>query len=264
VIARHGKVFLKRVAYEETSKCRTYKTSFNDDTRINAEIERTWRAHLEEEYDGDYRGAAVGDFLATLVDKFEFRDADVETGLCLWYDSFTNGTTKKRVVCKSDQAFSSLRIKDKGSYRSRPVTLADLHLAVSVPKGSKTWKDTTCDSDFMLDSMDEIGQAIRDSFEEKRGLTRNERGKYPDRVYLIMDNAGHGTKDAIAPYSRYLKRKASCHFFLKGLWRSTNSHLSLRATFLFNSSTLKSSGRSLALLKQISLTLERGTASNRR
>lgn len=64
--------------------------------------------------------------------------------------------------------------------------IEDLMLHVEVLKGDPVEADTNCDSKFMMDSIDEIGIAIRNSFH------------WVDRdvpIILFMDNAGgHGTE----------------------------------------------------------------------
>lgn len=57
-------------------------------------------------------------------------------------------------------------------------------------------EDVNCDSEFMLKSIREVGQAIRVAF---YWLKRKE------KCYLYMDNAGgHGTQEAIEKYTKIL------------------------------------------------------------
>ena len=61
-------------------------------------------------------------------------------------------------------------------------------------------RDTTCDSEFMMEHVDEIGSSIRDAY--KKIVP-------PDKpIVLIMDNAGgHGRKDVKKDYETILKEK---------------------------------------------------------
>ena len=68
-------------------------------------------------------------------------------------------------------------------------TLEDLTLHVVMDAGSDSEKDITCNSQFMMDSIDEIGIAIHHAF---HWVPRD----VP--IYLYMDNTGgHGTADDI-------------------------------------------------------------------
>ncbi len=67
----------------------------------------------------------------------------------------------------------------------RPLTLDDVHLHVKILAGSLVEEDCTCDSEFMLDIIQEVGTNIRESFNWLSADTV---------IHLFMDNAGrHGT-----------------------------------------------------------------------
>ena len=58
-------------------------------------------------------------------------------------------------------------------------------------------KDTTCDTEFMLNIVDEMGKAIRSAFHSV---------PTSQTIHLFMDNAGgHGTELAKMQYSDFLK-----------------------------------------------------------
>ena len=58
---------------------------------------------------------------------------------------------------------------------------------------------SSCDSDFMMSVMDDVGKSIRDAYS---------RVPPEDVIYLGMDNAGgHGKKDIIKEYEQLLKNK---------------------------------------------------------
>jgi hypothetical protein len=78
----------------------------------------------------------------------------------------------------------------------RPLTLDDIHLHVEIPAGSLVEEDCTCDSDFMLDIIHEVGTNIRKSFNWVPSETI---------IHLFMDNAGgHGTNKARNEYVKIL------------------------------------------------------------
>ena len=82
---------------------------------------------------------------------------------------------------------------------SRPLTLKDIHLRVNVPKGTYKEKDVNCDSDFMLETIDEIGANIREYYSFVPNQTP---------IHLFMDNAGgHGKVSCKEKYVQHLKQR---------------------------------------------------------
>ncbi|KAG7337760.1 hypothetical protein IV203_024856 [Nitzschia inconspicua] len=72
------------------------------------------------------------------------------------------------------------------------IQLQDLEVSVQQEAGDKVEEDISCDSDFMLRKIPEIGAALRSAYQWVR---RDE------TIYLIMNNAGgHGSHDAMAQY----------------------------------------------------------------
>jgi hypothetical protein len=68
------------------------------------------------------------------------------------------------------------------------------------PKGLEVERDTTCDSNFMFESIHDMGSSIRSSM---HWLEKN-----TQPIILFMDNAGgHGTNDAEIEYVRILKEQ---------------------------------------------------------
>ena len=73
-----------------------------------------------------------------------------------------------------------------------------LELFVYIKKGDEVEEDCSCNSTFMLATMDEVGRAIRSYFFWVPATTI---------VYLIIDNTGgHSTNDAIEQYHELLFR----------------------------------------------------------
>ena len=89
-------------------------------------------------------------------------------------------------------------------------------------------EDCTCDSEFMLENIKEIGGAIREKFHWV---------DITSPVYLVMDNAGgHGTNDAIASYMEILAnhnidiiwqipQSLEINLIVLGIWMSIQSVL---------------------------------------
>ena len=66
-------------------------------------------------------------------------------------------------------------------------------------KGDKREKDVTCESEFMQETMPEVGEAIRKSY---WWVPKSK------PIFLYLDNAGgHGKQDVVAEYVSLLKRE---------------------------------------------------------
>jgi len=79
------------------------------------------------------------------------------------------------------------------------VTLEDVILQVRYRAGDIIEEEISCDSEFMLDVMDRVGKALRDSF---KWVKPNE------WIYLVMDNfGGHGTDEAWETFTMNLEEK---------------------------------------------------------
>ena len=80
---------------------------------------------------------------------------------------------------------------------SRPVRITDLQLRVYVPRKRSVVRDVNCDSQFMIDTVHEIGSSIRTSYSFVPQSTP---------IILFMDNAGgHGKKNIKEQYVKLLK-----------------------------------------------------------
>ena len=87
----------------------------------------------------------------------------------------------------------------------------DLTLDVYVARGTVVQEDTTCDSQFMLEVIEDIGKAIRAKF---HCVTLDK------PITLFMDNAGgHGTVAAKEQYVKILQDK----YNVIVSWQSLNS-----------------------------------------
>jgi DNA-binding protein Fis len=74
--------------------------------------------------------------------------------------------------------------------------LKDLDLFVQQSAGDEVEENISCDSEFMMRIMPEVGRALRAAY---HWLPMNE------TIYLVMDNAGgHGSNEATAQYTQLL------------------------------------------------------------
>jgi hypothetical protein len=104
-----------------------------------------------------------------------------------------------------------IKRKNNNTITQRPLTLNDLSLRVVYDKGDERDKDCTCDSQFMLDVIHEVGKSIRDSYSFLPETTP---------VHLYMDNAGgHGKDKVKKEYVQILKEK----YNVIVLWQCSNS-----------------------------------------
>lgn len=79
------------------------------------------------------------------------------------------------------------------------IDLMNPQLVARYEKGEEREVDCSCDSDFMMSVMDDVGRSIRD---------RYSRIPFEVVIYLGMDNAGgHGKKDIIKKYEQLLREK---------------------------------------------------------
>ena len=89
--------------------------------------------------------------------------------------------------------------------------MKDLTLQVWTIAEDYVEKDTSCDSTFMMNIIEEMGESIREAF---HWVPRSK------SIHLFMDNAGgHGTELAKMEYINILKT----HFNVEVIWQVSNS-----------------------------------------
>ena len=76
------------------------------------------------------------------------------------------------------------------------ITLEDLEVFVQQHQGDEVDEVVNCDSKFMLGIIPTIGDAIRNAYHWI---------PHAEKIYLVMDNGGHGTDIAIEQYTTTLK-----------------------------------------------------------
>jgi hypothetical protein len=129
---------------------------------------------------------------STVAEVFEFEHEEIVERLIIRFVHYTSGGNVTWKALPKAKTIAGISIQGKGDDIQRPLTVGNLVLQVQWKKGDKVMEDVNCNSEFMLEHMDSIGEAIRKSH-----------NWIPARepIYLIMDNAGgHGTNDAIEQY----------------------------------------------------------------
>ena len=217
-----GRVFLKRVAKEKVLTRASPHQRFTDDAILNTEIKNGgWRNMFVD-------GMTTGELLDVIVDVNGLED-DVAERLELRYEDWSGqdgNKTWKSVAKEKELSDCKMRTGRVGTDK-REVTIYDVELRVVSKAGDTAVEDVSCDSEFMLAIMDELGTAVRTKFS---WISDDE------IIYLVMDNAGgHGTVEAIETYTKHLMDKYNIQIVHQvprspetnlldlGIWRSVQS-----------------------------------------
>lgn len=198
-----GKIFMKRVAKEKQYSRNNYSTVFCSNAEYNELLKNGGWNKLIHEF-GDT--VTFGDLKQKLAESGEL-DEFIMNRLTLVYHTRKwnkNGTEilknkeLKKIVANDEPILAGRYIiEDNGT--SRQLTLGDLTLKVSIQAGDRRMEDCSCDSEFMLETMPEVAQAIRNKFSWVPS------DKW---IHLVLDNAGgHGTNDAIRQYKTMFESK---------------------------------------------------------
>ena len=164
-------------------------------------------------------GNTIEEMLQCIQDTYDIAD-EIAGNLVVSYDTYPTSRAvkqKKKIVRlshynkKGNEMVLENRSITTQSGETRPLTMKDLTLAVYVARGTVVQEDTTCDSEFMLNVIEDIGKAIRAKFHWVSLDTP---------ITLFMDNAGgHGTIVAKAQYIKILEEKYNVLI----TWQSPNS-----------------------------------------
>ena len=177
----NGKIFLKRVAKEEPYKRQTHNERFTDDSSINWSIkDGQWKESVKE-------GMTLGDLKDVLAERYSLDD-DIADRLVIRYDLSTGeeGKTKAHYIENDNAPLDGWLFDTK-------------KLMVRYNRGDKRVLDISCDSNFMAETMPEVGEAIRKAYHWVPS---------EDRIFLLLDNAGgHGTKDVVNEYVNMLEER---------------------------------------------------------
>ena len=185
-----GRVYLKRVSNQVTTTRRSTNQRFSDDIDVNTAL---MKGEWTEVVTNNMRAPEA---LETISQHYDL-DEYVAERLTMKYVSYTRTGNKETKKLNANVTMGELGMKTRQDGKTVPLLLDDLKLGVEVQPGDVVERDCSCDSDYMLRVMPEIGQALRNKFSWVA---------LPDPIYLVMDNAGgHGTNDAITIYTDALK-----------------------------------------------------------
>ena len=162
------------------------------------------------------KGSTVGDVLFNIIESYSLDD-DVADNLVISYDTYqATGKKTKKIKRLCQQNKNEKLIEGRMVYNEkgilRPLTLSDVTLSVRIKRGATVEVDSTCDSEFMMKIIRNIGTNIRSKFHWVPNDTQ--------QITLFMDNAGgHGTIEAKNDYVSILLDE----FNVKVEWQIPNS-----------------------------------------
>ena len=188
-----GRIHLERVSKTVVVSRLTSHQNFCEDVQINEQVKRGgWRdLHVE--------GMTLHGMACTLQEVYGLDDAVIDRLEFVYKTKIgREGNTKEvRIDDIAAKLEGEIREHDDPSQPSRALTIEDLTLKVRHRRGDTVEQDCNCDSEYMLEAMDRVGESIRQAY---CWIPRT------DPCYLVMDNAGgHGSNEAIEQYVRRLK-----------------------------------------------------------
>jgi hypothetical protein len=197
----NGQISLKRVSKQDETKKLSFNKKFDDSyhiTNLLKNNEWVYTCAIDSK-------TTVQESIDEIQHVYGLHD-NVAERLCFSFHTFSK-TRKKKIkrmyMGENGEGSCALllgkkKIVDK-SGKTRLLTLEDLDLHVRVPRHSKIERDMTCDSTFMLQSVDETGDSIRSTL---HWIPKSE------AIILFMDNAGgHGTDESKKEYVSILRKK---------------------------------------------------------
>ena len=224
-----GRIHLERISKQKKTGQMTHHSRFSEDVNINNQMKTgEWRHYI----DLDDTQLTIREHAVTIGIAFQLEDAIVDR-LSFYYRTYTGDKgLRKNVYLEQDAPMT-------GGYRRRhhvdsnipPIDVIheDIFIKVRVEKGEIIEVDCSCDSEYMLAAMDRVGEAIRLAF---HWIPKEE------LCFLNIDNAGgHGTKVAVAAYTKLLKDKYNVVIIHQvprspytnlldlGVWCSLQSHV---------------------------------------
>lgn len=192
----NGSIMLKRCSKTKRSKKLSFNSKFSDFYHVTNLIKS-----------GEWKYVVTCDELTTIedvIDDMQYAYSlteDVTNNLTFSYTTLNKNGNKKVVRFGQDDTnkyFLANRFVKQQDGSDRPLTINDLEVHVRVVRDSLLEEDITCDSSFMLDTVYEIGIAIRAAF---HWVSQD------DPIILFMDNAGgHGSKDTKKEFVSELKK----------------------------------------------------------
>ena len=198
-----GRVFLKRISERKPAAKTSRNKRFSIDVMVNEDIIKGgWKRLIVD-------GMTSSELLQAIAGHYDL-DEFVSERLQLLYNTYTQGGNKKIQVVTAEQRIGELGFRTNEDGEQIQIVLDDLEVFVAIQRGDMLDEDCTCDSRFMLQTIPEVGQAMRESFHWV---------PLDESIYLFMDNAGgYGTNDAKAQYTEALQQ-----FNIKVVWQVPRS-----------------------------------------
>ena len=201
----NGKIMMRRVCRHKKTKSESFNQNFSTYFEKNNRLKlEEWKQLVPE------NGQIT---VSDLIDKIKYKykvPPRIAKDLVFLYKTHSISprakkllTTKCKIVRSNEMLLHSNRKLKKPAQGNnqllveRRVTLNDLILRVHVPKNREVVADVNCDSQFMIDTVHEIGRSIRKTYSF---LSKSQ------PIFLFMDNAGgHGKQDIKEQYVKLLK-----------------------------------------------------------
>ena len=140
-------------------------------------------------------GLAINELLERIGETYNLDEYVIER-LEFSYTSHIRSVNKKRITMNKTDTIAGQKINSDGVTQS-PLTLVDLDLHVVPRVGDVVEEDCSCDSNFMLEIIPQIGKQLRETYHWLPSTTV---------IYLSLDNAGgHGTNEAKDQYTAALR-----------------------------------------------------------
>ena len=203
-----GKIFCRRVSETKTTNRVSYNQYFSDDFLTNHMVKsEEWKSLVETE---DVDSMQCSDIFSLIGEYYGLSDKVVEKLSFSYYKHSKSGKSNK-IIRFSQGPLLDDRVYTDCTGEEHPLFLDQLKLFVCKPRGTEVEYDVSCNSDFMLSTVRDIGRAIRSSYDQV---------PFGTPIYLILDNAGgHGTSDAKKKFMRILCRKYNIYC----IWQVPNS-----------------------------------------
>ena len=177
-----GKIYFTRVARTRVLSRDQHTDKLVDELSVNEAIHHQWHGYV-------HLTKSLIDMKAVVIAAFDLEE-EIADRLIIRFKDHRGGAGT--VAWKDFERFPGATISPAPGAPRRPLRIEDLVLRAHFERGEEVPEDVSCDSQFMRDHMNLIGEAIRAKYD---WLPQSQ------AITLVMDNAGgHGTKDAIDQY----------------------------------------------------------------
>lgn len=170
-----GKILLKRVAKDKVRDRVAYSERFVAESGLNESIKGgCWK----EAYSN---GTPISELRQVVIDTYGIDDRTGDR-LIFRYKTFYGKTGKSRWnLIDDNDCIEEVVYCPTEAEETSPLSIEQVQMMVQYDKGDIMEEDINCNSQFMLDNIDEIGEAIRAKFWWVQ---------HEEQVFLFMDNAG--------------------------------------------------------------------------